>query len=167
MKSNKFIVINSISELHLLGKLGKPLHSMVSLIMFSEVVGPKNLETVKTVFNLYSLFLKKDVKGKIKYGQEYYYFDEGVLGMNGRSWISNGSWRSIIRNRMGLSFSSWLYTRVFLVSIYKKTQFFSYAVKEALHLSTQEESLFESIFHNIDNEFHTSIDIHSQDVMIT
>jgi AraC family transcriptional regulator, transcriptional activator of pobA len=48
----------------------------------------------------------------------------------------------------------------------KEYGFFSYAVNEALHLSDREEQMLEGIFKNIEQEYQTSIDQFSQDVMI-
>lgn len=31
------------------------------------------------VYNFYSVYLKKNCDGKVKYGQQYYDFDEGII----------------------------------------------------------------------------------------
>lgn len=53
-----------------------------------------------------------------------------------------------------------------LGKIIKNYGFFSYAVNEALHLSDKEEKMLEGIFKNIEQEYKTSIDQFSQDVMV-
>lgn len=49
----------------------------------------------------------------------------------------------------------------------KSMDFFSYAVNEALHLSEKEETMIIGIMQNIEQEYHSSIDKFSQDVMIS
>jgi AraC family transcriptional activator of pobA len=163
---SKLITINTISELHHLADIERPLHPMVSLVRFSDLAVPEDLADVKTVFNLYSIFLKKNVKGKLKYGQSHFDFDEGVLGMNEPGQLvtvqdqyeAQGWW---------LIFHPDFIQGYPLATSIKKYGFFSYAVHEALHLSAKEEALMENIFKNIEHEYKTAIDIHSQDVMIS
>lgn len=166
MKNDKPIVINTISELHRLANLEKPLHPMVSVIKFEEMAIPEEAQGVKAIFNLYCLFLKKNVKGKFKYGQDYYDFDEGVLGMNGPGQVMKLD-DQYEATGWGLVFHPDFIQGYPLAQSIKKYGFFSYAVHEALHVSAQEERLLESIFQNIENEYHHSIDAHSQDMMIS
>ncbi len=139
---------------------------MVSLIRFSELSVPDGLVDAKAVLNLYSIFLKKNITGKLKYGQSHYDFDEGVLGMT-----APGQLMSIQDQYEAQGW--WLIFHPDFIQGYPLTKsinkygFFSYHVNEALHLSAQEEALMESIFHNIAQEYNTSIDVHSQDVMIS
>lgn len=159
--SSKPITINSISELHRIAEIGKPLHPMVSLISFSDTVIPDALMDTKAVFNLYSIFLKKNIKGKLQYGQSHYDFDEGVLGMNAPGQLmrvqdqyeAQGWW---------LIFHPDFIQGYPLAKAIKSYGFFSYAVSEALHLSAKEETLIENIFHTIAQEYNTSIDIHAK-----
>ncbi len=163
--SLKPITINSVSELHRIAGIEKPLHPMVSLISFSGLKVPDGLMDAKAVLNLYSIFLKKNIRGKLKYGQSHYDFDEGVLGMT-----APGQLMSIQDQYEAEGW--WLIFHPDFVQGYPlaksitKYGFFSYNVSEALHLSANEEALIESIFHNIAQEYNTSIDVHSQDVMI-
>ncbi len=49
----------------------------------------------------------------------------------------------------------------------KNYGFFSYEVNEALHLSDKENQLMESLIKNMEQEYHSSIDNYSQDVMVS
>lgn len=164
--SVKPITVNSVSELHRLAGIEKPLHPMVSVISFSGLKVPEHLIDIKAVLNLYSIFLKRKVTGKFKYGQSQYDFDEGILGMT-----SPGQLMSVQDQYEAEGW--WLIFHPDFIQGYplatsiSKYSFFSYDVNEALHLSANEESLIESIFHNISKEYNTSIDVHSQDVMIS
>ncbi len=164
--TSKPITINSISELHRLAGIEKPLHPMISLIKFQDVVVPEDLMDTRAVLNLYSIFFKKNVRGKVKYGQNHYDFDEGVLGMNAPGQLmavqdqyeAKGWW---------LIFHPDFVQGYPLASSIKKYGFFDYAVNEALHLSVREEILIETVFKNIEQEYNTAIDIHTQHVMIS
>ncbi len=161
----KLITINTVSELHGLAGIAKPLHPMVSLIRLSGLKAPEYLTDAKAVVNLYSIFLKKNISGKLKYGQSHYDFDEGVLGMT-----APGQLMSV--NEQYEAEGWWLVFHPDFIQGYPmaksitKYGFFSYHVSEALHLSAQEEALMENIFQSIAREYETSIDVHSQDVMI-
>ncbi|MDB5019213.1 MAG: AraC family transcriptional regulator [Pedobacter sp.] len=78
-ESKQPVIFNSISELHRALGLPKPLHPLISLVDYSEVnADTKQLEK-GMVFNFYKISYKKSFTGKVKYGQNYYDFDEGGL----------------------------------------------------------------------------------------
>ena len=54
-----------------------------------------------------------------------------------------------------------------LAKTIKSYGFFSYELNEALHLSDKEEAMIETIFQNIKQEYNSSIDKFSQDVMVS
>lgn len=76
---NSPYIINSISELHRLLALPKPEHPLVSFINLGDVKCHFDESMKSVVYNFYSICIKKDFKGKLKYGQNYYDFDEGVM----------------------------------------------------------------------------------------
>ncbi|MFB9324688.1 helix-turn-helix domain-containing protein [Paenibacillus aurantiacus] len=49
----------------------------------------------------------------------------------------------------------------------KEYGFFSYEVNEALHLSDHEEKMIADLIDNIQREYHSPIDLYSQDVMVS
>ncbi len=164
--SSKPIIISSISELHHIAGMEKPLHPMVSLISFDELPTQIDLIGTKVVLNLYSIFLKRTLKGKLQYGQSHYDFDKGILGMTapGQLLFSHSQYEAQ---------GWWLVFHPDFIQGYPLTKsisnydFFSSAVNEALDLSAKEETLIENIFQNIAQEYNTFIDKHSQDVMIS
>ena len=167
-KKVNHIVINSISELHRLMGLTKPLHPLISLINMDEITTSENTNEVHFILNFYGVSLKRNLSSKLKYGQNYLDFDEGVLAMTapkqilsvdrGDNYKVSGYW---------LVFHSDFIVNYPLGKTIKDYGFFSYAVNEALHLSEKEEKMLESIFKNIEQEYQTSIDEFSQDVMIS
>src|SRR5689334_17534133 len=71
--------INSISALHRLLGLPKPLHPMVSLVHNCNVSIVKDQFPQTLLLNFYKLSFIEDMRGKVKYGQSYYDFEEGGM----------------------------------------------------------------------------------------
>lgn len=162
------IGIHSISELHQLLGPAKPLHPLISLIKMGDLSHSNRKDEVSFCFDFYGISLKRNCKGKLKYGQNYYDFDEGVLGMTSPQQVLSvnsddnyevSGWWLVFHTDFILNYS--------LGKTIKEYGFFSYAVNEALHLSDKEEQMLEGIFKNIEQEYQTSIDQFSQDVMIS
>jgi len=123
---------------------------------------------VNFMLNFYGISLKRNIKGKLKYGQNYYDFDEGVLGMTSpQQVLSVNSEDNYEVSGWWLVFHTDFILNYPLGKTVKNYGFFSYAVNEALHLSDKEEKMLEGIFKNIEQEYQTSIDQFSQDVMIS
>ncbi len=165
---NKYVEINSVSELHRLMGLSKPLHPLISLIKMDEIVGSIQQRDVRFILNFYGVSLKKNLRGKLKYGQNFYDFDEGVLGMTAPQQVLSvasednyevSGWWLVFHNDFVLNYP--------LGKTIKDYGFFSYAINEALHLSDKEEAMLESLFENIEQEYQTSIDQFSQGVMVS
>lgn len=161
-------IINSISELHRILGLPKPEHPLVSVINFDDIKYSADESLTSVIYNFYSICIKKDFKGKVKYGQQYYDFDEGVM-----TFFSPGQVISTeITDDMALS-GWWLVIHPDFIRSYplskniKDYGYFSYAVNEALHLSEKEEAMIASIMQNIDQEYRSVTDTYSQDVIIS
>jgi len=167
-KNINHISINSISELHRLMGLPKPLHPLISLINMDEVQSSEKTEELHFLLNFYGVSLKKNISGKLKYGQNYYDFDEGVLAMTApKQILSVGSEDNYKVSGYWLVFHTDFILNYPLGKAIKDYGFFSYALNEALHLSDKEEKMLEGIFKNIEQEYQTSIDQFSQDVMVS
>jgi AraC-like DNA-binding protein len=167
-KNVNHIAINSISELHRLMGLPKPLHPLISLINMDEVQSSEKTEEINFLLNFYGVSLKKNISGKLKYGQNYYDFDEGVLAMTApKQILSVDSKDNYKVSGYWLVFHADFILNYPLGKAIKDYGFFSYAVNEALHLSEKEEKMLEGIFKNIEQEYQTSIDQFSQNVMVS
>lgn len=167
-KNVNHTTINSISELHRLMGLTKPLHPLISLINMDQVQSYEKTEEIHFLLNFYGVSLKKNISGKLKYGQNYYDFDEGVLAMTApKQILSVGSEDNYRVSGYWLVFHTDFIINYPLGKAIKDYGFFSYSVNEALHLSDKEEKMLEGIFKNIEQEYQTSIDQFSQDVMVS
>jgi AraC family transcriptional activator of pobA len=166
--ANQPYIINSISELHRLLELPKPSHPLISVINLAEIKCHFDENIKSVIYNFYSICIKKDFKGKLKYGQNYYDFDEGVM-----TFFSLGQVIStVVTDDLAVS-GIWLVIHPDFIQNYplakniKDYGYFTYAVNEALHLSDKEEAMVTSIFQNIEQEYLSVIDTFSQDVIIS
>ncbi len=161
-------LINSISDLHRLLELPKPEYPLVSVINFDEIKCFSEERLSSVIYNFYSICIKRDFKGKVKYGQNYYDFDEGVMTFFSPGQIISAE----ITDDMALS-GRWLVIHPDYIQNYalakniKEYGYFSYAVNEALHLSEKEEAAITTIMQNIRQEYSSGIDTFSQDVIIS
>lgn len=134
------IKINSVSELHSLLGLSKPLHPLISLIKMDDIGRSDTKGKVNFSLNFYGISLKKNLKGKLKYGQNYYDFDEGVLGMTApQQVLSADSEDNYEVSGWWLVFHQDFILNYPLGKTIKDYGFFSYSINEALHLSDKEE----------------------------
>lgn len=162
-----FLTINSISELYRISGFGKPKHPLIGLIKLDDLK-PNTNEPINQIMNFYTISLKRCADGKMKYGQKYYDFDEGVLAfMEPGQIVSTGEGSGQKYEGWWLVFHPDLIRNYPLGKTIKEYGFFSYAVNEALHLSDKEEAMLIGILKNIEEEYNTSIDKFSQDVMVS
>ncbi|EDM36112.1 transcriptional regulator, AraC family protein [Pedobacter sp. BAL39] len=162
------LTVQSISELHRILHIPEPQHPMVSIVDFNKIDYDDQVFAGGFLLNFFMICIKKDFKGKIKYGQNYLDFDEGVL-----SFIAPGQlcYRSVADDKalegyMLLFHPDFLRGYPIAKSI-KNYEFFSYSVTEALYLSKKEEGMIEGVLHHIEEEYHSTIDPFSQDVIIS
>ena len=159
--------IHSIRELHQLLELPKPKHPLLSVIDFSSIkcFDDEKLEAV--TYGFYCIAIKKNFKAKMRYGQQHYDFDEGVMTFFAPhqvviteirdDWELEGLWLVIHPDFLqGFSLSREI----------RQFGFFSYAVNEALHLSEEEELTINQLLGNISKESQAVIDTFSQTIII-
>jgi AraC family transcriptional regulator, transcriptional activator of pobA len=161
--------INTISEYHQLMGLPRPEHPLVSLINFESIKHLPGDGSISLVFNFYSISLKRNFNGKMKYGQQKYDFDEGLL-----FFMSPGQVFGIEPEKnAALRHTGWMLLihpdflwNTPLAKTIRQYEYFSYAVHEALFLSEKEEITIIGIMQNIEQEYHANIDRFSQSVII-
>ena len=168
MATNHIQRIKTISEYHQLKGLPMPEHPLISLINFDKV---KYLPSEPTtwVMNFYSIAMKRNFGAKLKYGQQEYDFDEGIL-----FFISPGQVFSVeVDKSKPYNPSGWMLLvhpdflwNTSLAKTIKQYEYFDYAVHEALFLSPKEEATLVNVLQNIEHEYHSNIDKFSQDVII-
>lgn len=161
--------IKTISQYHQVMKLPKPEHPLISVINMESIERSPGNTPISLVFDFYSISLKRNFNAKIKYGQQEYDFDEGIM-----FFISPGQVFGIeLGKDEELKHSGWLLLihpdflwNTPLAKTIKQYEYFDYSVNEALFLSEKEEVTIISMIQNIQQEYHSNIDKFSQDVII-
>lgn len=162
---NDFQIFQSLSDLHRVLGLPKPMHPMISFTNLNEVnISPEDLGNAY-LLNFFKISYKSELSGQAKYGQHYYDFGEGGLVYTAPKQLFE------LDHQPGaghlLLFHPDLLLGYPLAKNIKKYGFFEYAANEALHISDKEKETIFSIFKIIDEELQMRIDGFSQDVIIS
>ncbi|GAA4389122.1 helix-turn-helix transcriptional regulator [Hymenobacter koreensis] len=167
--SKEFLVLSTVTDYTRFCGLPAPAHPLLTLIDLEQTrrnVLPPDLPPV--VQQLYTVWVKKNLKGKVHYGHQSYDFGEGVMGFMAPGQVSAFDATLDITQLSGwmLVFHPDLLRPYPLAGKIAGYGFFSYQVHEALHLSAQEESLLDGLLAVIRGEYERPIDAFSQDVLV-
>jgi AraC family transcriptional activator of pobA len=169
MKNAQPYHIKTISEYHHLMGLPKPEHPLISVINLENISYMPGVDITSMVFDFYSVSLKRDFNAKMKYGQQQYDFDEGIM-----FFISPGQVFGIeMRKGAALKRTGWLLLvhpdflwNTSLAKSLKQYDFFDYSVHEALFLSEKEEETIIGMMRSVEQEYRSRIDKFSQNIII-
>ena len=170
MASKQPFRVKSISEFHRLKGLPQPEHPLISVIDYSTIACVSEITVINWVFDFYQISIKRGMNAKLKYGQQEYDFDDGVMffispnqvfGIEPmpNSTTKRSGWMLLIH-------PDFLWNTP-LAKTLKKYEFFDYSVNEALFLSDKEETTVTGIIQNIQQEYHSNIDQFSQNIIIS
>jgi AraC-like DNA-binding protein len=160
--------IKNISELNQLLNQDKPKHPLLSVIDFSKVEN-YGKEEGRMSADFYTLMFKSHCHNRLKYGREYYDFQEGTLICIAPNQvitleIEEGNNKDAIG--WGLFFHPDLLRGTALGARMKDFTFFSYEMNEALHLSDKEKQNLAELVAKIESELNENIDQHSQVLLV-
>jgi len=167
MANQQPLRFKTISEFHKFRDLPKPEHPLVSVYNFEDLKYLNEEEPKSLILDFYSIALKRNANAKMRYGQQEYDFNEGVLifispgqvfSIEGNAEMQHTGWSLLIH-------PDFLWNTPLAQKI-KQYEYFGYAVNEALHLSEKEENMLVDIIKNIQMEYQSNIDKFSQDVII-
>lgn len=159
--------VDSITQVHQLFGLPKPVHPLISLVDTSAFPIDLTIMPSPHVLHFDKISYRTKLSGKLKYGQGYYDFDEGGLLCASPSQVigsyedngDNSGYVLLIHPDFLLGYP--------LAKKIKRYGFFSYAANEALHLSDKEKEIIITIYKIIEEELKSRIDDFSQDVIIS
>jgi AraC-like DNA-binding protein len=163
------IRIETISDLSKALHQPAPKHPLVAVIDFSKV-DSYGEENARITSDLYCVMLKNHCHNKMKYGREYYDFQEGTLlciAPKQVITIENQEKKEEEVVGWGLFFHPDLIRGTSLGKKIKDYTFFSYEVNEALHLSDAEKQTLRDCIVKIENEIAQNIDQHSQTLIVS
>jgi AraC family transcriptional regulator, transcriptional activator of pobA len=165
-KENAPLKIGSISELHTILQLPKPLHPLISLVDNTKMSVDKCYLDRSFMMSFYKISYKFSENGKMGYGQGYYDFNEGGMMFTAPNQILFTD-----EDAEYYGYTLFIHPDFFrnypLAKNIKKYGFFSYDTNEALHLSDKEKTTIIGLLNNIHAELETAIDEISQDVIIS
>lgn len=164
MSNHRF---NSLSRLHKALDIPAPMHPLVSLINNAEGNIPLEKLPNPHILSFYKISYKMNLRGKFKYGQHYYDFDEGGMFFVSPNQITGGHTPLSDQSGYTLLFHPDFLLGYGLAKKIREYGFFSYSVNEALHLSEKEKNMIISVFQSIEEELKGRIDHFSQDVVIS
>ena len=162
--------IKTITEFHRSRGLSQPEHPLISVVDYTDIQRPADIGDFNWMFDFYQISLKRGMNAKLKYRQQEYDFDEGIM-----FFISpNQVFRIEPEPAPASKRSGWMLLihpdflwHTSLTHTIKQYDFFDYAVNEALFLSKKEEKTMNGIIANIRQEYHTNIDKFSQNIIVS
>jgi len=157
---NEIIKLDNISQFNAMRGI-ETFHPLVSVFDFSKM---KLIPEARAHYGFYCVFLKEANCGDLKYGCNYYDYQEGTLVFIAPGQVVGiGNKPGAARPKgWGLLFHPDLIRGTSLGQNIKKYTYFSYEANEALHLSDRERQVVMDCLHNIDHELKQSIDKHSK-----
>jgi AraC family transcriptional regulator, transcriptional activator of pobA len=161
--------IKTISQYHQVMGLPKPEHPLISAINLESIKHLPGNRSMSVVFDFYSIALKRTFNARMKYGQQEYDFDEGIM-----FFISPGQVFGIeVDNEEEVRHSGWVLLvhpdflwNTPLAKAIGQYEYFDYSINEALYLSEKEEATIIGIMQHIEREYHSNIDKFSQHIII-
>lgn len=163
--------VKSITEFHRMNELPQPEHPLISVVDYALVAAAKSRHPVQAIVSdYYTVSLKRGLNGRMRYGQQDYDFDEGVMYFMAPGQVLQPSPAAGADEKP----SGWLLLihpdflwGTALATAIKQYEFFDYSVNEALFLSDKEELTLNNIVANIKQEYHGNIDKFSQGIIIS
>ena len=170
MASKQPFRVKSISEFHRLKGLPQPEHPLISVIDYSAIECVSKIKSVNWVFDFYNISIKRGMNAKLKYGQQNYDFDNGVMFFLSPNQVFGIEPETSVTNKrtgwMLLIHPDFLWSTPLAKNL-TQYKFFDYSVSEALFLSEKEETTINEIVQNIKQEYHANIDKFSQSIIIS
>ncbi|GAB3688277.1 AraC family transcriptional regulator [Spirosoma flavus] len=162
--------IKTISEFHRLRSLPKPEHPLISVVDYSAIQRTPEMSSMSWVLDFYQISIKRGMAAKLKYGQQEYDFDEGVMFFIAPNQVfrieadpdpspQRSGWMLLIH-------PDFLWNTPLARTI-KQYEYFDYSVAEALFLSDKEETVINTIIDTIRQEYHANMDKFSQGIIIS
>lgn len=171
MNKKEPIRIKTISEFHRLRNLPPPEHPLISVVDYAKMGRSYVDDAPGLLFDFYLISIKRGMGGKMRYGQQSYDFDEGILFFMSPHQLLKVEEHEQAANTTRSGWTLLLHPDFLwgtpLARDIKQYAFFDYAVNEALFLSEKEENTINGIVENIKQEYQTNIDKFSQSIIIS
>ena len=158
------IKLNAVDQYNKMFGL-ETLHPLVSVVDLSEATGYPRHFTLN--YGVYALFLKNTKCGDIRYGKQFYDYQEGTVTSFAPGQVTEVNMLEGMQpSASGLLFHPDLIKGTSLGQGIKQYSFFSYSSTEALHLSEDEKEIFLDCLKKIKMEIQRPIDKHSKPLIV-
>ncbi|MDR6157824.1 AraC family transcriptional activator of pobA [Chryseobacterium sp. SLBN-27] len=144
-----------------------PQHPLISLVHFNKD-NPFNTEMapIYDVLSFYKITFITRNKGRLKYGRNYYDYNEGsMLFLAPNQLVGSTDYNSETYCYILLIHPDFLLGSPLARKI-KQYAYFSYSSTEALHLSDSEKEIILSVYRMMEQELNSRVDEFSQEVVI-
>ncbi len=162
------VKIENISALNKLLGQKEPKHPLISVMDLSSI-DFMEFNNIKISNGFYTIMLKNLSPGALRYGRNYYDFQEGTLFFSAPNQVVTLEDPVETTDVYGwcLVFHPDLIYGTSLYSKMKDYTFFSYNLHEALHLSEKERNKLKDIVDDIQLELSENIDKHSKTLIVS
>ncbi|MCS6969115.1 MAG: helix-turn-helix transcriptional regulator [Cytophagales bacterium] len=166
----KITVVDSVTRYNERYKI-PTYHPLITVFDLSTSVPPPPSENKgKLRFELYAIYLKDSNCGMLRYGRTFYDYQEGTL-----VFLAPGQIIEVIRDAQNsqppkgwaLIFHPDLLLGTPLRQNIQDYSFFSYSVREALHISLQEREIVESLFKKMRREIERPLDRYTKKLLVS
>jgi len=142
------------------------LHPLANIVDFSV---SRPIKNARIHIDTYSVALKESMCGDLKYGANYYDYQEGTLVFMAPGQVVeiNNDPENFHPRGTGLFFHPDLLHGTSLGRTIKEYSFFSYSANEALHISEREKQIIVDCMNKIRHELNQSIDKHSKKLIVS
>jgi AraC-like DNA-binding protein len=145
-----------------------PKHPLIAIVDFSKTSFSGDIPINKVICNFYQIAYKSQKSGSLKYGRETYDYQEGSLVYIEPEQVVDYQYKenTEINEGWSLFFHPDLIRTFPIWERFKEYNFFKYQVNEALHISSKERDLIESILDQIEIELDSNIDDFSEEIIV-
>jgi len=164
---DKYIDLQSISDLHRLVQYTPPRHPLISVINHADFYAkyPRERDAFYR-FGFYTISCKK-FDGLLKYGKGYYDFSEGSLLFTAPGQVLAPGPDVKVEEGWALFIHPDLIHGTDLGRKIHQYTFFNYEANEALHISEEEKLVIKDCVTKIEKEYSQNIDKHSQGLIVS
>jgi AraC family transcriptional activator of pobA len=164
----------TISEFLQFRQMPGPDHPLIHVFKLEDVAATRLLDVDAWVYEFYCLGMKRvlnDREIRLKYGQQLYDYDNGILSFVAPNQVLS---LSVDQKAAKLIQSGWMLMvhpdflhHTPLAQTIRQYDFWDYTVHEALFLSDREEAALVSILQNIRQESQSNIDQFSKNIIVS
>lgn len=160
----------SISEFYQFTRLSAPQHPLIS-VLDVETVPHVDRDETNLILNFYSIAVKRMDNINVKYGQQSFDFNEGIMSFMSPNQVFS---MTVGNKNKAVKKSGWVIYihpdflwNTPLAKTIKQYEFWDYSLHEALFLSAKEEAVITNIILNIQQECEANIDKFSKPIIIS